>query len=437
MPDDDLKQAAQLHRRWRGIGPVLFAIFYSLFFAAHLKLEKTAVYLKDDVVLSANTAAFSTDLTSEPAQAGARGSGQGSAFLLLHHHPARVLAVLWLLFSDSPGAAARHAVAALTSAAGALTVVLLYLTLMCCGVARLRAVLFACVLGVSTAIGLFAALPLPQIFSALGLMAALAAVARGRAAFVWEFPVAAFYACCCSLWNVIPILLLVLVGAVRDSRAGGSVRLLFSGFISAALLLLVTLGAMKLQGWAYPGSGAVSPAAVLSESMGTLNQASRQAADVPWAARMQDVLFANVVAPTVTVPEKTDSGRRVITLAEGRWLEMDVQHGIGAVWLLLLLLGLIGLPWAMRSSATAVAALLLGGWLALFHGSLEAPGERLLHSALWTPAVIALVGLGVEQPLRRWSWLQWPVMAVLGVFLVLQAGHNGLFIAEIAKRIAL
>jgi hypothetical protein len=47
------------------------------------------------------------------------------------------------------------------------------------------------------------------------------------------------------------------------------------------------------------------------------------------------------------------------------------------------------------------------------------------------------VGLGVEQPLRRWSWLQWPVMAALGVFLVLQTGHNGLFIAEIAKRIAL
>ncbi len=434
MPDDDLKQAAQLHRRWRGIGPVLFAIFYSLFFAAHLKLEKTAVYLKDDVVLSANTAAFFTDLTSEPAQAGARGSGQGSAFLLLHHHPARVLAVVWLLFSDSPGAAARHAVAAMTSAAGALTVVLLYLTLMCCGVARLRAVLFASVLGASTAVGLFAALPQPQIFSALGLMAALAAVARGQAAFWWEFPAAAFYACCCSLWDVIPILLLVLVGAVRDCRAGGSMRPLFSGFISAVLLLLVTLGAMKLQSWVYPGSGAVSPVAVLRESVGTLNQASRQAADVSWSARMQDVLFANVIAPTVSTVE---SGRRTVTLAEGSWLEMDVQHGIGSVWLLLLLLGLIGLPWAMRSNATTVAALLLGGWLVLFHGSLEAPGERLLHSSLWTPAVITLVGLGVEQPLRRWSWLQWPVMAALGVFLVLQTGHNGLFIAEIAKRIAL
>lgn len=437
MSDDDLKQAAQLHRRWRGIGPMLFAIFYSLFFAAHLKLEKTAVYLKDDVVLSAKTAAFFTDLTSEPAEAGSRGSGQGSGFLLLHHHPARVLAVVWLLFSDSPGAAARHAVAVLTSAAGALTVVLLYLTLMCCGVARLRAVLFASVLAVSTAVGLFAALPQLQIFSALGLMAALAAVARGRAAFWWEFPAAAFYACCCSLWNVIPVLLLVLVGVVRDCRAGGSVRPLFSGFISAVLLLLVALGAMKLQSWAYPGSGAVSTAAVLSESMGTLNQASRQAADVSWAARMQDVLFANVIAPSVTAAEMADSGRRVFTLAEEHWLEMDVQHGIGAVWLLLLLLGLIGLPWAMRSNATAVAALLFGGWLVLFYGSLEVPGERLLYSALWTPAVIVLVGLGVEQPLRRWSWLQWPVMAVLGVFLVLQSGHNGLFIAEIAKRIAL
>jgi hypothetical protein len=434
MPDDDLKQAAQLHRRWRGIGPILFAIFYSLFFAAHLKLEKTAVYLKDDVVFAANTAAFFTDLTSEPAQAGARGSGQGSAFLLLHHHPARVMAVLWLLFSDSPVAAARHAVAAMTSAAGALTVVLLYLTLMCCGVARLRAVLFASVLGVSTAVGLFAALPQPQIFSALGLMAALAAVARWRAALWWEFPVASFYACCCSLWNIIPILLLVLVGAVRDCRAGGSVRPLFSGFISAALLLLVTLGAMKLQSWAYPGSGAVSSAALMHETVGTLSQASRQVADVPWTARMQDVLFANVIAPTVSTVE---SGRRTVTLAEGRWLEMDVQHCIGSVWLLLLLLGLIGLPWAMRSNATTVAALLLGGWLVLFHGSLEAPGERLLNSSLWTPAVIALVGLGVEQPLRRWSWLQWPVMAALGVFLVLQTGHNGLFIAEIAKRIAL
>ena len=325
----------------------------------------------------------------------------------------------------------------MTSAAGALTVVLLYLTLMCCGVARLRAVLFASVLGASTAVSLFAALPLPQIFIALGLMAALAAVARGRTAFWWEFPAAAFYACCCSLWNVIPILLLVLVGAVRDSRAGGSVRPLFSGFISAVLLLLVTLGAMKLQSWAYPGSGVVSPVAVLRESVETLNQASRQAADVPWAARMQDVWFANVIAPTVTALDKTDPGRRVVTLAEGRWLEMDVQHGIGAVWLLLLLLGLLGLPWAMRSSATAVAALLLGGWLVLFYGALEAPGERLLHSALWTLAVIALVGLGVEQPLRRWSGLQWPVMAALGVFLVLQTAHNGLFIAEVAKRIAL
>lgn len=419
MPADELKQAARIHRRWRGVGMALFVAFYSFFFAMHLKLEKSNLYLKDNSVLPTNTASFFNDLVLPREHAGAGGTGRGTAFLLLHHAPARLLVAAWKPFSDE-SAARKHALATLTASAGAMTVVLLYLTLMWSGMARLRAAVVAGILGGTTAMNVVAVLPLPQVFSTLGLMAVLAAVARGRSGRWWEFPLAAVYALCCSPWNAIPVALMGLVSGARAFRGGGGVRPVLGLLGSALMLALLVFGAVKMQAWLYPRTAMAWP-----DLVENWQQTFAQAVTQPTNGNAFQEEGRDLVSKMVHGPMIENVLRRLES-PTGTW-------GLVPLWALMILLALIGLLGAIRHSPLPiVAALLTLGWYLWFYGTSFSSMERLLKYSLSTPFLVFLVGIGLEQHVKGWNWLRWPVTCLLTIFLVLLFLHNVPFIAGFA-----
>lgn len=411
MPVDALQHAAQLHRRWCGAGALLFVIFYSFFFSAQLKLEKADLYLVDSELLSANTASFFNDLVAPRAQAGSNGAGKGSAFMLLHHLPARVLVAALAPFSGGgERLARRHSVGTLTACAGASTVVLLYVALLRCGVGRLRALLLAGILGASASVLLMAVLPQPQIFSALGLTGVLAAVAGGRAARAWEFPVAAFYAVACSPWNVIPVLLMGIASAAPAFRGGVGMRPFLGMLASGLALVLFVLGAMELQMWLYPRTA--MPFAAMAESwQQTLALAADHTAAMDWTATARHSFLGNIVED-VTSPFTT-----VMVSA----------------WLLLLFLAVLGLPAAFtRSAIPLLAAFAVLVWSVWFDNGRGAGVRSLTQPVVWTPSVIFLVGMGLEPYVHRWPRLRWPFTLLLAAFLALQILHPRVVIDSLA-----
>jgi hypothetical protein len=145
---------------------------------------------------------------------------------------------------------------------------------------------------------------------------------------------------------------------------------------------------MMLQSWWYRKSSQMDVFEVTRSSLTTLHQAKERAAVTPWVSRLQDVFFTNILAPT---PTMLDQGtvlerktRRTFSLVDEEWFVLDFRHAVWAGWMILMLLGLTGLPNAPEHAGVATGALLLG-WQVLFYGALEDPGERLLQSAAWTP----------------------------------------------------
>ena len=431
-PPDELAQAARLQRRWRGLGGVLFMLFYSIFFAAHMELAGTSLYLKDDVFAGTPTASFVNDLTAAGIKAGSGGAGEDSAFLLLHHTPIRLLTAFLKLVSENPTTAGRHAVAALTAGAGALTLGLLYQALLWCGVGRWRAILFSSLAGTSTALMLFSALPQPQVFSALGLTAALAAVVRGRSGRWWEFAAAALYAACCSLFNLVPLLLLAVVRVIDQSRTSGSLRPVMLLPVNLAALVLLTLSAMKVQGWLYPHSSQTSITAVLQKAAQGIPPALRRLPEVNWAEKGRLAFVTSAIAPGLASDgdPAVQSHARKVVMARGSELTLGLQSG----WLLLLLVGLLGLPAAGRGVPTALAV--IAGSI-VFVATLPGQDAFLTHSPLWTPALVFLAGIGVEQHVWRWRILG-GLVAVLVLALLVPLGlHNAHFVAELARMTAI
>ena len=436
-PADELTHAARLQRRWRGLGGVLFMLFYSVFFAAHMELAGTSLYLQDGVLAGAPTASFVHDLTAERVKAGSGGAGENSAFLLLHHTPIRLLTAFLTLVADNGTTAGRHAVAALTAGAGALTLGMLYQGLLWCGVGRGRAILFSSLAGTSMALLLFSAMPQPQVFSALGLTAALAAVVRGRSGRWWEFAASALYATCCSLFNLVPVLLLAVVRVVDQWRTSGSLRPVMLLPVNLAALLLLTLSAMKVQGWIYPQSNPTRMTAVVQKAAQGIPPALGRLPGVNWAAAGREAFVTSMIATGLASDGDPGVGSdaRKVVLKQGPEVTPDVQHGLQPVWLLLLLVGLLGLPSAAGRGAPTALALLVGSFG--FVATLPGQDAILTQAPLWTPALVFLVGIGVEQHVRRWRILG-ALLPLLVLAMIVGLGlHNARFMAELGRMIAL
>lgn len=437
----DPKLASKVHRRWRGFGALLFVVFYSFFFSGHRKLMNSTVYMKDGVVMGAAAAAVHADLTLPDADAGSKGTGEASSFLLVHRAPVALLESCWQPFSQNAGEAKKLAVGTLQSIAGALAAVFLYHLLLWSGLGIWNSVMLAAVLGFSTTATVFTAVPQVQVFSMLGLTGMLAAMASGEQARWWEFSASALYSVLCSHWNLVPVAILALSRAVWRWRTSDSFKPVPAVVGSMSLLILVASGAMMLQSAWYPKSSQMDVVAVTKSSMATLQQARERAAVTPWTSRLQDVFFTSILAPTPTMLDQSHaqerSTRRVVSLVDQPWFALDFRHAVWAGWLLLLVVALAGLPAAAGHTGVATGALALLGWQVLFHGSLEQPGERLLDSAAWTPLVVALTGIGMARALARFKGLGVPLAVLLPVFVMVEAMRNQRFIQEIAEQLRL
>lgn len=432
MSADEQTHAARMHRRWHGVGVVLFVVCYSLLFAAHLKFEKTSLYLKDGSFLGANSASFYNDLTGPMQKAGSGGTGKDSAFLLVHHLPTQLLVMAWSPFAGSESAARRHALGSLTSCAGALTAVFLYLALCWAGLGRVRAVVFVGIVASSAALMLAAVVPQASIFSALGLVAALAVVARGREAAWWEFMVAALYAVCCEPWNVLPLLPMALVRTVRAACGGGGIRPFLGLMVSVVLLVVAAFAAGRAQSWVYPAAQRQMEAVAVRQQIANLQQAVQGLPQLAWPEKLQDLWVSNLVGPALEFEQSS----RSVQMPYFDWAKFDAKRGVWLAWMGLLALGGMGLLPALRRRGAAVAALLSGAGVYLLHAAVDAPAQRLAAAVLWTPALAFVLAVGTDRLIRRWPLLHVLVMLFSVLFLVFQFGRNQIFITEAARLLA-
>ncbi|MGV3662185.1 MAG: hypothetical protein ACO1TE_18510 [Prosthecobacter sp.] len=291
--------------------------------------------------------------------------------------------------------------ASLTASAGALTVVLLYLTLMWSGVGRLRAALLAGIFGGSAAMILIAGVPDRAVFQALGLTAVLAAVARGRSGRWWEFPLAAGYALCCHPLNAVPVALMGAVGWACALRGCRGVRPVFGLLGGAVILGLLVFGMMTLQEWFYPRTATAMP-----DLLEGWRQAFIRAGTLTARADKFQMVSDSVIGLLVRPMEGS-----------------TIRQGIAQGWAVMVVVALIGLVGATKQRPVPiVAALLAWGWCIWFYGG--SPSERLQFSSVSVPFLVYLVGIGMEQNVKGWTWLRWPATCLLAAFLMILFWHN-------------
>ena len=435
---------ARVSRRWRGLGAILFLGFYSLYFAAHVRLSDTVVYLKDDALSSARTSMVFTDLITARSDE-RRLSGSAHPLFTLFHQPAAQLAILgWERLSQDTNSARKHAVAVLTAGAGALTVLLLYHTLLWTGVSMGRSVLAAAIQGGSTMAAVWAAVPEVWVFCGLGLMAMLWAVARGRSGRWWELPLAIVYAVGCWAWLAIPAVFLLLMAEFRAGRLSSWFGRLFSVLGSLAVIVSALLALNTLQRVLYPRVSNGFEVAALQEEVEIVSAGVQPEA---WSRErvrrlIQSSGFTAVVAPEAVVKErplgKAGPVRRSVSFQDDRWLQMDFHHAVWGAWALLLVLGLGGLPVMARHAPGMVLALLgVVAFVAAFLLFYQVELDRFLFGSLATPILVAVVGIGLEGAVRFWRGLALPVGLLALVFLGSQMTRNWQLVLELDSMLKL
>lgn len=435
---------ARVSRRWRGLGAILWVAFYSLYFAAHVRLADTVVYLKDDALSSARTALVFTDLITDRADE-RRLTGLEHPLFTLFHQPAAQLAIRgWEKLSQDTNSARKHAVAVLTSGAAALTVLLLYHTLLWTGVSMARSLLFASAQGGSTMAAVWASVPEVWVFCGLGLVAMLWAVARAERGRWWELPLACVYAIGCWVWLVVPAVGLVFVAAFRERRLSSWFGRVFSAVGSLVVMGSVLMALNTLQRVLYPRVGPVFSAEAFSEEATRVSEAVR-AKD--WTAQegkelAQQVLFSSMVGPETVRTEKAlgEAGpvRRSVSFQKDQWLQMDFHHAVWAAWALVLVLGCAGLLGMVRQQPSMLLVLVgvLGFGVAILVGY-RPELERSLFWGLVTPALVAVAGIGLEGAVRFWRALALPLGLLMVVFVAAQMTRNWQLVVELDSMLRL
>ncbi len=416
---------AKVILRWHGLGAMLAVAFYSLFFSAHLKFENTPIYIRDSILFGAQTQTVFLDLSSDRTADHSGISALHPAFTLIHQPLCQVLIRGWRFLGQSPAQAARHGVASLTCLVAALTVVMVYHTLLWSGAPNLRALLMSMIFGAGTCAWITAPLPETWLFAGAGVAAMAATTARGSLAKnIWHL-LAPVYAISCFVGNVLPCLILAMTRCAQDRAQTGSFR--FQPLLMVLVSITLAFGLANAQRWLFPHSVALPRS--WQHVMQLRSDWEPTAQTAPLLAR--EVFVSNIVAPAelTAVPDQT---RSKIVLNAPQWSSLGLREGLSGAWLLLLCLAFAGIVWRAPLEAFPLGLIAVLAWCittVCWYGNQE---RLLIHACLWTPVVVMLAGLGLEKALQRWRFIATPMTFFMAVFVSALLTRNWMFLMQVA-----
>lgn len=396
------RRIAPVQTRWRGMGTILALAFYSLFFSAHLKFQNTPIYVRDGLIFGAASKSVFMDLTMERQGAHSQISVLHPAFTLIHQPLTQLFVLGWQALSMSESDSKKHGVAVLTCLAAALSVVMVYHTLLWCGCANLRAMMLAMIFGASTCVWIMAPLPEVWIFAGLGILGMVSITARGQLAHPgWQMAVTT-YAICTFVGSLIPCLILAMTCFAQSRATTGQFRP--QSLLIPLMSVTVSFGLANLQREVYPNSKPLPKTWAEWITLGKGWDASRETQ----ALVAREVFISNIVAPPY-VTTRCDKTRLKITVSAPIWSVLDLRRGLSGGWLLILALAFAGLVWRAQIDHFTLGITVVLMWSIVALSWYGSPENLLLHACLWTGIVIIAVGLGLERALSHWQHLGSPL----------------------------
>lgn len=411
--------------RWHGLGAALTVAFYSLFFAAHLRFQETPIYVRDGILFGSATQSVFHDLTAERTGDHGRISPLHPAFTLLHQPLAQLAVSGWQVLGQSLPAAQKHGVAVLTCIAAALTVVMVYHTLLWSGATTLRSIFLAMIFGAGTCAWVMAPLPETWIFAGLGVTSLIAVTARGALAHPAWHLAAAVYAMSTFMGNVIPCLIMAMTRCAQDRMQLGSFHL--RPVLILITAVTITFGLANLQRVLYPTSAPLPRTSADWKALRSDWEATRDTQ----ALIAREVFVSNIVAPAYAAT-KRDNTRSKVVINEPLWSVLGLRQGLSGGWLLILALAFAGLVWRAQIEPFTLGVIGVLVWSIATVGWYGRQDHLLLYACLWTAVVVIATGLGLERALQHWKKLVVPVTLFLGIFIIALITRNWMFILEVA-----
>ncbi len=413
-------RAATVLTRWRGMGAMLAVAFYSLFFAAHLKFNETALYVRDGLILGARGQTVFNDLTTDIGDDHTGISPMHPAFTLLHQPVAQLLIKGWSALGNDPSNARKHSVAALTCLAGALAVVMIYHTLLWAGSTTFRSILVAAIFGASTCVWMVAPLPEIWIFVGLGIVGLIAVTARGSLVHPLWHLLATVYAISTFAGSLIPCLIMALTRCAQERAQSEHYRP--QPILITLIAITISFGLANVQREIFPHS---APLPKTWQECRALNS-GWQATPETMTLVAREVFLTNIVAPApVSTPAET-------TLNLPLPSKQQLHRGVSGGWLLIIALAFTGLIWRARLEPLMLGTATVLMWSIAALACYGQPETLLLHASLWTGLIVIVTGLGLERALTHWSWLTKPVTLMLMLFVSAQLVWNWLYIQDVA-----
>jgi hypothetical protein len=419
-------KTARILTRWHGMGALLAAVFYSLFFAAHLKFQETPIYVRDGIIFGAATHTTFQDLTAGRLGDHGKINSLHPAFTILHQPLAQLLIKGWQFIGQDLGSAQKHGVASLTCLAAALTVVMVYHALLWSGSGNLQSILLAMTFGTGTCALIMAPLPQTWIFAGLGVASLIAVTARGALVHPAWHIAAAVYAMSCFLGNVIPCLIMAMTRCAQDRLQFGSFH--FRPILITLAAFTITFGLANLQRQIYPTSTPLPKSWEQWQSLRSDWTADRDTQ----ALVAREVFVSNIVAPDYATRE-LDRTRSKVVLPAPAWSTLGLQRGLSGGWLLILALAFAGIVWRAQIEPFTLGVIGVLIWsiaTVSWYGRQE---HLLLYACLWTSVVVIATGLGLDRALQHWKKLNIPVTFLLGIFVSALVTRNWLFILDVVS----
>lgn len=418
-------ETARVLTRWRGMGAVIAVAFYSLFFSAHLTFQETPIYVRDGLIFSARTQTIFNNLVAERTGYHRSISAQHPGFVVLHQPLASLFTQGWSLLGQDQASARKHGVAVLTCLAGALSVVMIYHTLLWSGMATLRAILLSMIFGASTCVWIMAPLPEVWTFTGLSIVSLVAATVRGSLLHPAWHIAASVYAMSCFAGNLIPCLIMATTRCAEDLYQQG--RFNPRPLIICLIAFTLSFGLANIQQAVYPNSSPLPKSWKEWQSLNTGWKASRETQ----ALVAREVFVSNIVAPPF-VTTQVDVTRSKVVISRPIWAALDLRKGVSTGWLLILSLAFAGLVWRAQIEPLTLGVIAILMWSIASIGWYGSQDTLLLHACRWTGLVVVAAGLGLERALAHWSKLSTPVTFFLAIFVSALITRNWMFIQEVA-----